>query len=237
MSKFSNRSTILAAEQNPINKRILEHLMDEDPALMSFDTINALRYLSQHQQITFLDFPKLKIFGELKLFMNIKNKENERGRYLDELRIYINAISRLNDIQNDININASTLISLILNLIGVTIELTKTTYGYKEINVTYNKSFEKDLNNSYVTTDQIAILNLQKNLLKEAQSNRIFPDTRYEEIEPIGFINIGTQLVNSQLNLQYTMKDVADDQGLKQISFLNLPLETKNNAKRKYEEL
>lgn len=237
---FSHKNQIIANEPTTHHKRVLERLFDEDPVLSSIEVIEALRYLAKLNCITFMDFPRLKVLGDLKLFVNLKTKPNERGKYIEELKIYINAVSRITEIQSDFNINNNSLVSLLLNLIGLNIQLNKSNYGYKEINVTYNKSFERDLNNSYVATDQNALLTLQKNALKDLPVNRIFPDSRYEEIEPIGFTSIGTQLVNSQLNLQFTMKEIADNQGIKQISFLNLPIENqnfKNNFKRRLEDI
>lgn len=239
MSTFSYKSQIISNESIPAKKRILERLFDEDPVLGTIEVVDALRYLSRLTCITFMDFPRLKVLAELKLLANLKNKPNERGKYLEELKTYIAAISRITELQNEYNINNNNLYSLIVYLVGLNIQLTKTTLGYKEINVTYNKSFDRDLNNSYVTTDQNALLALQKNSLRDLQVISIFPDNRYEEIEPIGFTSIGTQLVNAQLNLQYTMKDIADNKGIKLLSFLNLPIENqnfKNNTKRRLEE-
>lgn len=224
-SHFSYHIIIVSNEPNNQNKRVLEMLNIQDPILFDIETIDALKYLSKIVSISILDYPKLKRLGELKLIENLKRDIINKSRHLHDLRVFINAVCRVPEFEMG---SSSTLLILLTNLINLDIQVAKHIFGYKEVNVNYNRSFERDLQNVYITTDQNALINMQKNAIKNTTTNTIMPDLRFEEIEPISFANIGASIVNAQINLQYTMAEMSDEMNLKQVSFLNIPLENQN---------
>lgn len=217
--------TLYTNELSDNNKNILQALYHEDPALFSPEVLNAIQYLSNNNKISLVDFPKIQILGTLLIFKRLKNETNRQNN-IKSLSVFISALNRYQEFP----ISTSRLIEILTGLASLTITLSRNDLSFsKEVTVVMNNKFEKDLNRSYVSTDQCSTLSAQKNKILNSTNARISADIRYNDIQAVGYLQYSTELVYQLINLQENMFENAKDLNLNQTAFLNIPL---NNLKK-----